>query len=161
MADSVDQVKAWLAEVPDPEIPVLSLMDLGVIRNVDEEDGRVVVTITPTYSGCPATSVIALDIETALRRHGVKNLEIRRQLSPAWTTDWISEAGRRNLATYGIAPPKADAEACAGLLAQQDVRCPRCGSAKTEMVSGRGSTPCKALFRCGSCREPFDYLKAI
>lgn len=163
-------VWGWLAEVPDPEIPVISLVDLGIIRNVAWEDDTLVVTVTPTYSGCPATVIISLDIERALREKGIEKLRLKRQLSPAWTTDWISAEGREKLRAYGIAPP-VDGTAVDGLLRQRidrlsgrnnlTIACPRCGSANTEKISQFGSTPCKANYRCTDCLEPFDYFKCI
>ena len=149
---ATDQVWAWLDQVPDPEIPVISVVDLGIVRNVAWEGETLAVTVTPTYSGCPATSVIAFDIETALRGHGIEAVEIRRQISPAWTTDWLSDKGRANLAAYGIAPPEP---------AGGPARCPRCGGGDLERLSQFGSTPCKAQWRCRSCLEPFDYFKCI
>ena|SRR5579863_1798076 len=146
---SAAQVWKWLGDVPDPEIPVLSLTDLGVIRDVRFDDDTLVVAVTPTYSGCPATAIINLDIETALRAHGVDKLRLERRLSPPWTTDWMSEEGRRKLTQYGIAPPGAD------------LVCPRCGSANARKVSQFGSTPCKALYACEDCLEPFDRFKCI
>ena len=146
------QIWQWLDAVPDPEIPVISLVDLGIIRDVAWQGDTLVVTVTPTYSGCPATSVIALDIETALRGHGITRLELRRQLSPAWTTDWISAKGRAALERYGIAPPQP---------AGGPQRCPRCGGQDLEKLSQFGSTPCKAQWRCRDCLEPFDYFKCI
>lgn len=148
----------WLDEVPDPEIPVLSVNDLGIVRAVDLEAGAVVVTVTPTYSGCPATAVIALSIEEALRRKGVGGVRIKTQISPAWTTDWISPAGREKLRAYGIAPPEG-AVCAGGALRNAPKACPRCGSAHIEEVSRFGSTPCKASWRCADCLEPFDYFK--
>lgn len=144
---------AWLDEVPDPEIPVISVVDLGIIREVAVNDGAVTVALTPTYSGCPATAVIALDVEKALRDHGLEEVSIRRRLSPPWSTDWITERGRAKLKAYGIAPPNP---AGAG-----PKSCPACGSGETERVSEFGSTPCKALYRCLSCAEPFDYFKCL
>ena len=149
---SVDQVWEWLAAVPDPEIPVISLTDLGIIRDVQWQDDTLVVTVTPTYSGCPATSTINFDIETALRDHGIEKLELKRQLSPAWTSDWLSEDGKRKLEEFGIAPPQP---------AGGPDHCPHCGSKNIEKVSQFGSTPCKATWRCKDCLEPFDYFKCI
>lgn len=149
---SVNQVWAWLDTIPDPEIPVITLVDLGIIRGVEWHDETLVITITPTYSGCPATSIINLDIETALRDKGVDNLRLTRQLSPAWTTDWLSQKGRVALEEYGIAPPQP---------AGGPARCPQCQSTKLERTSQFGSTPCKALWRCLDCLEPFDYFKCI
>jgi len=152
--------RAWqiLATVMDPELPALSVVDLGIIRAVDESgDGcSVTVTLTPTYSGCPATEVIARDVRTALEA-SYDVVEVRTQLSPAWTTDWMTEAGRDKLRGFGIAPPGRR------LLPMADVgrpeSCPRCGSTEVEELAGFGSTPCKALWRCTTCREPFDYFK--
>ncbi len=149
---SIDQIREWLDAVPDPEIPVISLMDLGVIRDIAWEGDTLVVQVTPTYSGCPATSVINMDIEAALRDRGIEKLELRQQLSPAWTTDWLSEKGRAALEKYGIAPPQP---------AGGPERCPHCGGTDLERLSQFGSTPCKAQWRCRDCREPFEYFKCI
>ena len=167
---TTDQVWEWLSQVPDPEIPVISLTDLGIIRDVEWQGDTLVVAVTPTYSGCPATSIINLDIETALRGHGIEKLRLERRLSPPWTTDWLSESGREKLRAYGIAPP-IDGTAADGRLDARVARmagssnlviaCPRCGSNKTEKVSQFGSTPCKASYRCTDCLEPFDYFKCI
>ncbi len=145
-----------LEEVKDPEIPVLSVVDMGIVRQVAlDETGRVRVTITPTYSGCPAMNVIAMQIRMQLLAAGYREVEVQTVLSPPWTTDWMSEAGKRKLKAYGIAPPvgRADEEA------ERPVACPRCGSHRTEEVSRFGSTACKALYRCLECLEPFDYFK--
>jgi ring-1,2-phenylacetyl-CoA epoxidase subunit PaaD len=152
--------RAWnvAASVVDPEIPVLTIADLGVLRDVRVADGRVEVAITPTYSGCPAMNMIAIEIELALERAGIRNSKVRTVLSPAWTTDWMSDDGRRKLREYGIAPPQA-ASSRRALFGAQQVECPQCGSADTELLSEFGSTSCKALWRCKSCREPFDYFK--
>src|SRR5216684_5856020 len=152
--------RAWnaAAEVVDPEIPVLTIADLGVLRDVAVTDGGVEVAITPTYSGCPAMNMIALEIELALEREGFGKPKIRTVLSPAWTTDWMSEDGRRKLREYGIAPPLA-ASSRRALFGVQQVTCPQCGSENTELLSEFGSTSCKALWRCKRCREPFDYFK--
>jgi ring-1,2-phenylacetyl-CoA epoxidase subunit PaaD len=149
---SVDQVWDWLDAVPDPEIPVISLVDLGIIRGVEWQEDTLVVSVTPTYSGCPATSIINLDIETALRGHGIEKLELKRQISPPWTTDWLTEKGRAKLEDYGIAPPQP---------AGGPSRCPQCKSTNLERISQFGSTPCKATWRCRNCLEPFDYFKCI
>lgn len=146
------QIWAWLEDVPDPEIPVISVVDLGVVRDVKVEGERVEITITPTYSGCPAMSVISMDIETALAKQGVSKIDLVTKIAPAWTTDWLSEKGRAKLESYGIAPPQQ-----AGGLK----RCPHCQSAQVEKVSQFGSTPCKAQWRCTDCLEPFDYFKCI
>ena len=149
--------------VPDPELPVLTLGDLGVIRDVRVAgDGAVEVDLTPTYTGCPATAVIADDVQTALRQAGADRVRVRTVLAPAWTTDWMSETGRRKLREFGIAPPGPAAHAGGDpVRLTLAARCPRCGSADTREVSRFGSTPCKALWTCRSCAEPFDSFKAI
>lgn len=149
---STEQVWTWLNEIPDPEIPAISLTDLGIIRDVAWHDDTLTVTVTPTYSGCPATSLINMEIETALRGHGIDKLDLKRQLSPAWTTDWMTEEGRKKLEAYGIAPPQP---------AGGPKACPRCQSDNLERLSQFGSTPCKAQWRCRDCLEPFDYFKCI
>ena len=148
---SREQVYAWLAEVPDPEIPVLSILDLGIVRDVSVDDG-VTVSLTPTYSGCPATEFIESSVLEALENQGLESIEIKRVLSPPWTTDWISDAGRKKLHDYGIAPP---------VQSNQSVACPQCASLRTERISEFGSTPCKAAWRCRECLEPFDYFKCL
>ncbi len=152
--------RAWeaAAQVVDPEIPVLTIADLGVLRDIAVTDGHVEVAITPTYSGCPAMNMIAVEIELALARAGISASKIRTVLSPAWTTDWMSDEGRRKLREYGIAPPRASGSRRA-LFGEQQVACPQCGSEDTEVLSEFGSTSCKALWRCKRCREPFDYFK--
>ena len=157
----LDTVRDWLAEAPDPEIPALSLMDLGVIRSWEWEGDTLVVDVTPTYSGCPATAIIELELETLLLGKGLEKVEIRRRLSPAWTTDWITAKGREDVTAYGIAPPTGAASACAGSLTAQKPACPRCGAEGARLISPAGSTPCKAQFQCVACLEPFDYFKAI
>ncbi len=163
---------AWavLATVPDPEVPALSLRDLGVVRGVrglgvDGNDG-LEVALTPTYSGCPATEVIAASVKTALEAGGLGPVTVVQRLAPAWTTDWISEEGRRKLREYGIAPPghlllEGDVGVQPVRLRPRNVPCPRCGSGDTERLSAFGSTACKALHRCLACREPFEYFKPI
>ena len=146
------QIWDWLDQVPDPEIPVISVVDLGIVRGVAWAGDTLEVSVTPTYSGCPATSVIAIDIETALRDHGIEDIRIRTQLSPPWTTDWLSQKGRDRLEAYGIAPPQP---------AGGPERCPHCGGTDLTRVSQFGSTPCKAHWRCNTCLEPFDYFKCI
>jgi ring-1,2-phenylacetyl-CoA epoxidase subunit PaaD len=152
--------RAWniAARVVDPEIPVLTIADLGVLRDVAVNDGCVEIAITPTYSGCPAMNMITLEIELALEREGIRHSKVRTVLSPAWTTDWMSDDGRRKLKDYGIAPPQAGSGRRA-LFGEQTVACPLCGSDNTEVLSEFGSTSCKALWRCKNCREPFDYFK--
>lgn len=156
------RLRELLAGVPDPEIPVLSVLDLGVIRHLRERaDGTIEVGVSPTYSGCPATPVIKADIVQALESDGFRAVAVD-VLSPPWTSDWISEEGRRKLAAFGIAPP-AEAVTSARRLLQPDpaIACPRCSSTSTTKLSEFGSTPCKALYRCDSCLEPFDYFKCI
>ena len=157
---AVDRVWDLLDRVMDPEIPVISVVDLGIVRDVREGADGLEVVITPTYSGCPATRQIEQDICAALARAGM-DAKLRVVLSPAWTTDWISQAGREKLEGYGIAPPAGKTGKQAIFGAEPQVACPRCGSVRTEMISEFGSTPCKALWRCGECREPFDYFKCI
>ena len=152
------RARAALAEVCDPEIPVLTIDDLGVLRDVELVDGRIEVTITPTYSGCPAMNMIELEIELALERAGLGRPRVRTVLSPAWTTEWLSEDGRRKLREYGIAPPVKGGGRRA-LFGEDEVACPRCGSEATREIAPFGSTSCKSLWRCESCREPFDYFR--
>ena len=140
-----DGLRAVLETVMDPEIPVVSVVDLGIVRSIDTDK----VTITPTYSGCPATDVIERTIREALDANGYRDVAIETKLTPPWTTDWISEKGKQKLRAYGIAPPELTKAAT----------CPRCGSANTEEVSRFGSTPCKAQWRCKDCLEPFDRFK--
>jgi len=158
---SIEQVWTWLHDVPDPEIPVISVVDLGIIRQVVWEQDTLVVSVTPTYSGCPATAVINEDIESKLRKEGIVNIRLERQLSPAWNTAWISERGREKLLDYGIAPPIEGTGACGLGRPKITVCCPRCRSTDTENFSQFGSTPCKAAYRCKACLEPFDYFKCI
>lgn len=147
----LDGLREVVSGVVDPEIPVLTIEDLGVLRYVDVEEGEVVVTITPTYSGCPAMRQISDDILTALRGAGVADACVRTVHKPAWSTDWITEEGRRKLAEFGIAPPTGESE----------VLCPRCKAESPRMVARFGSTACKALMVCSSCGEPFDYFKEL
>ncbi len=156
------RLQELLAEVPDPEIPVLSVLDLGVIRHLHQRtDGTIEIGVSPTYSGCPATPVIKADIIHALERNGFRAVTVD-VLSPPWTSDWISDEGRRKLVAFGIAPP-AEAVTSARRLLRPDlaIACPHCGSSRTAKLSEFGSTPCKALYRCESCLEPFDYFKCI
>lgn len=164
-----EQIWTSLDKIPDPEIPVISVTDLGIIRDVFWSDDTLVVKVTPTYTGCPATSVINLDIELALRKLGIDDLRIERQLFPPWTTDWIKPDAREKLRKFGIAPP-IDGTAADGVLIKRiermsganfAVACPRCGSVNTEKISQSGSTACKASYRCKDCLEPFDYFKCI
>ena len=157
-ADSDAEVSAiWdlLDEVKDPEIPVLSLWDLGVLRNVEKIRDKIIITITPTYSGCPAMETMRNDIQSTLSESGYSNHEVRTVLSPAWTTDWMSEQGKQKLEQFGIAPPAhTRAEA-------QNVCCPRCRSEDTLLISEYGSTACKAMYQCSQCKEAFCYFKVI
>jgi ring-1,2-phenylacetyl-CoA epoxidase subunit PaaD len=164
LADAIRVVAA----VPDPEIPVVTLEDLGILRNVCLEGNRIVVTLTPTYSGCPATEAIKSDVKTTLLAHGFENAQVRITLTPAWTTDWITDVGKQKLREYGIATPGAVVDFCLSTPTSNilpftapasGIRCPRCESHRTEKLSQFGSTPCKALYRCIACREPFDYFK--
>ena len=159
-AVSREQVLEWLADVPDPEIPVVSIMDLGIVRDV-QCNGRVVVSLAPTYSGCPATEAIEANVVAALQERGIVDVSIKRVLSPPWTTDWISAAGCEKLREYGIAPPAQGASKRDLLGAGQVVPCPRCASQQTELVSEFGSTACKASYRCTDCLEPFEYFKCL
>lgn len=156
--------QAWdiLGRVPDPEIPAISVTDLGIVRDVQADEDGVDVVVTPTYSGCPATEAIARSIREALAAAGARDVRVRQQLSPAWSTDWIAADARERLRAYGIAPPGE----CAGgvehpLSFVPRVACPRCDSADTERLSQFGSTACKALYRCRACREPFEYFKPL
>ncbi len=170
-AVSIGQVWSWLGEVADPEIPVISVVDLGIVRDVAFDGDECVVTITPTYSGCPAMQVIADAVTDALRAHGITKVRLVSQLSPAWTTDWMSDAGKAALKGYGIAPPAhkvIDTSALRSglhdgikrnLAPLPAIACPNCGSTHTQLTSQFGSTPCKALYKCLDCREPFDYFK--
>jgi ring-1,2-phenylacetyl-CoA epoxidase subunit PaaD len=152
--------RAWQAvqSVCDPEIPVLTIADLGVLRDVVVRDDGIEVVITPTYSGCPAMGVIQFEIEMALEQAGIRGGRVRTVLHPAWTTDWMTAEGRAKLLAYGIAPP-AGAAGRRALFGEEVVGCPLCGSVETEKLSEFGSTSCKALWRCRTCREPFDYFK--
>lgn len=166
---SVDQVWEWLARIPDPEIPVIMITELGVVRDVSYEGDTLVVAVTPTYSGCPATSFINMEIEAELRKNGVEKLRLDRRLSPPWTTDWIVPEAREKLKKFGIAPPVEGTAPDGRLIARANrlggtnlvIECPRCGATDTEKVSQFGSTPCKAAYRCKACLEPFDYFKCI
>jgi ring-1,2-phenylacetyl-CoA epoxidase subunit PaaD len=150
----------WLEEVKDPEIPVLSVTDLGIVRSVSANDNRITITITPTYSGCPALDVISMDIRLKLIEKGFKDVQINQSLSPPWTTDWITESGKEKLKAFGIAPPNPRQQFCiTEMFAEEAVACPRCHSFHTELISQFGSTACKSMYRCLDCKEPFDYFK--
>ena len=157
-----EKIWKWLEEVKDPEVPVLSILDLGIVRDVQvNEQGEAIITITPTYSGCPAMDVIGMNIRMALAGRGLSGVHIEMQLSPAWTTDWMSESGKQKLKEYGIAPPVRLASAGElGLFEEDDsIACPRCESVDTKLVSNYGATACKAMYQCNSCHEPFEHFK--
>ncbi|MEY4289094.1 MAG: phenylacetate-CoA oxygenase subunit PaaJ [Bacteroidota bacterium] len=156
-----DTILAWLEEVCDPEIPVLSLSDLGVLRGVSYLNDEWVITITPTYSGCPAMKTMEDDVLAKLKEYGISNVRVELVLSPAWTTDWLSEEGRRKLKAFGIAPPEDEVDKSVLFAAPTIVPCPKCGSRETKMVSQFGSTACKAHYQCLSCLEPYDYFKCL
>jgi len=151
-----------LESIPDPEIPVVTIVDLGIVRSVrQEKDGRWHVTITPTYSGCPATAVIRQQVRAALDAAGWGDAVLEEALSPPWTTDWLTPGGREKLRRFGIAPPEGSAAGAGQQRGLTPVPCPRCGSRDSERVSEFGSTPCKAHYRCRACAEPFDYFKCL
>ncbi len=158
-----EKVYEWLQDVKDPEVPVLSILDLGVVRKVEvfnnDNQPSVTIAITPTYSGCPAMDVIAMGIRMSLLGHGVKNIMVTQQLSPAWTTDWMTEEGKQKLKEYGIAPPNRKSFKELGLFEQEEIACPKCNSTDTQLVSQYGPTSCKALYSCNSCKEPFEHFK--
>lgn len=158
---SIEAVWQLLETVTDPEIPVLSVVDLGIVRDVKfDENDFLEITITPTYSGCPAMNVIEINLRAAMQDGGFQQVTIKTSLTPAWTTDWLTEAGRKKLLAYGIAPPVGKSADKRALFSEErHVACPQCGSENTEMLAQFGSTSCKALWRCNDCREPFDYFK--
>jgi ring-1,2-phenylacetyl-CoA epoxidase subunit PaaD len=157
---SLQQVYHWLSEISDPEIPALSILDLGIVRDVAiPGDNELRITITPTYSGCPAMDLISMQIRMALMSRGYKKVDIDMQLSPAWTTDWITEEGKNKMKAYGIAPPVRKAKDTLGLFEEDEIPCPRCHSTHTELVSQFGATSCKAMYRCLDCKEPFEHFK--
>jgi ring-1,2-phenylacetyl-CoA epoxidase subunit PaaD len=154
-----ERIITILETVLDPEVPVLTVVDLGIIRGIEIQDDEVIVKITPTYTGCPAMQMIEANIHAALDKEGIKN-KIVTIISPAWTTDWMSEKGKEKLKNYGIAPPVRHAKVTTGLFEEEDViHCPRCNSENTKKISEFGSTACKALYQCQDCKEPFDYFK--
>lgn len=157
----VDDIWSWLAGLPDPEVPVVSVVDLGMIRDVTVSADSVEVSVAPTYSGCPATEVIEHSIIDLLRARGIANVRLRRVLSPPWTTDWITDEGRAKLLVYGIAPPATAAGKREILGTKLKIACPQCKSLETTQVSEFGSTPCKASYKCRDCLEPFEYFKCI
>jgi ring-1,2-phenylacetyl-CoA epoxidase subunit PaaD len=157
----VERAWAVLDGVPDPEVPVLSVRDLGIVRDVVDRGDALEVVLTPTYSGCPATEVIAASVRDAIVAAGLGPVTVTQQLAPAWTTDWISAEGRRKLRDYGIAPPGKATDENSIRIRPRGIECPRCGSADTERLSAFGATACKALYRCLACREPFEHFKPI
>ena len=157
MVTTVAEVREVLASVHDPEIPVLTIEDLGVLRDVAVDGSHVTVTITPTYSGCPAMDEIRADIVTALAAAGLDDAEVRTELAPAWTTEWMTAAGKEKLREYGIAPP---GQLLLQIGRRPEIACPQCGSTDTEEMARFASTSCKSMWRCRSCREPFDHFKA-
>ncbi len=160
---TIEEKKVWniLSTVTDPEVPVLTILDLGIVREVKFNDDELEVVITPTYSGCPAMDMITINIRLALLEQGYKNIKVTSVLSPAWTTDWMSEEGKRKLKEYGIAPPNPKQQVCTTALFQKEeaIQCPLCDSYHTHRISEFGSTACKALYQCDDCKEPFDYFK--
>lgn len=151
-----------LTEVKDPEIPVLNVVDMGIVRKVESEGDKLIVTITPTYSGCPAMDVISANIRTVMRKHFGEQVEVKTVLHPPWTTDWLTDDAREKLREYGIAPPEKGSPDKSLLFGEKEpVACPKCGSQNTTMVSEFGSTSCKAHYKCNECLEPFDYFKCI
>lgn len=158
----MNQIWNILKNVSDPEIPVLTVVDMGVVREVEEKDGKVLVSITPTYSGCPAMNEIESNIRWALEEAGYNEVEVKTILSPPWTTDWMTDEGKAKLQEYGIAPPEGSSTDKSVLFGEaKKVMCPRCKSRNTIMVSQFGSTACKALYKCDDCKEPFDYFKCL
>lgn len=158
---TVTDIWNWLEDVSDPEVPVLSVVDLGVVRSVQFSNNKAEIVITPTYSGCPAMGVIETDIRSVLNEHGISEVLITTVLSPAWTTDWLSENGKRKLKEYGIAPPENEVDKSVLFAKPTVVPCPKCDSRNTRMVSQFGSTACKAHYQCNDCLEPFDYFKCL
>ncbi|HZH65506.1 MAG TPA: 1,2-phenylacetyl-CoA epoxidase subunit PaaD [Flavisolibacter sp.] len=149
-----------LQEVKDPEVPVLSIIDLGIVREITIEDEKIIITITPTYSGCPAMDVISMDIRLKLIEKGYRPVTIKQQLSPAWTTDWMSEEGKTKLKAFGITAPNPRQQFCSSeMFREEAIECPHCNSYHTELISQFGSTACKAMYRCLECKEAFDYFK--
>ncbi len=162
VAHTSEQIFKLLSEIPDPEIPVINIIELGILREVKFVGEECVVVITPTYTGCPAMRVIEEDIRIKLKEIGIEKVKVELVLSPAWTTDWISDEAKEKLRAYGIAPPDHSSVDKKVLLGKpRDLKCPLCGSIHTEMISQFGSTACKALYRCLDCKEPFDYFKCL
>ena len=167
LAPGIDAIWKMLATIPDPEIPVISIVELGIVRDVAWEDDALVIRVTPTYSGCPATEAIRASITSAIEAIGIRDVRIDTVLAPAWTTDWVAPEARAKLQAFGIAPPQGSAQridvASIGVRRRDSaaVPCPRCGSTSTRLLSQFGSTACKAQYRCDACLEPFDYFKAF
>ncbi len=159
---TITEEQLWhiLEDVKDPEVPVLSIIDLGIVRDVKVEEEKINIIITPTYSGCPAMDVISMDIRLKLMEKGLRNIFIQQQLSPAWTTDWMTEEGKKKLKAFGIAPPNPKQQFCTSeMFREEAVECPHCQSYHTEIISQFSSTACKAMYRCLDCSEAFDYFK--
>ena len=156
-----ETIYSYLREINDPEVPVLSIIDLGIVRDVKMNDDEIEVVITPTYTGCPAMDMITTMVKIQLATLGFKKTKVTQILSPAWTTEWMSEEGKRKLKEYGIAPPNPKQQVCDQKLfaAAEAVQCPQCNSYHTHRISEFGSTACKALYKCDDCKEPFDYFK--
>ena len=161
MTHDIQQIRTLLAQVNDPELPVLSIIDLAIVRDVKVVDGCIEVSITPTYSGCPAMDVIVMEIRAILLSNGISNFRITTVLSPAWTTDWMTEEGKLKLKAYGIAPPMPGQSVCDARMfhLEEAIQCPLCDSYNTRLISQFGSTACKSLYQCNDCQEPFDYFK--
>lgn len=159
--NQLNQIWEFIKEIPDPEIPVLTLTDLGIVKDVQLLEEHVHVKITPTYIGCPAMKVFEDDIVAKLNENGFSDVAVEVILSPAWTTDWMTDEGKRKLMEYGISPPIGSADKSVLGEAPKSVTCPQCKSENTEMISAFGSTPCKSLYKCADCLEPFDYFKCI
>ena len=154
------EIRDLLEEVKDPEVPVLSIIDLGIVRDVKTTGDQISIVITPTYSGCPAMDVINMDIRLKMMEKGYRNVSIQQQLSPAWTTDWMSDEGKRKLKAFGIAPPNTKQQFCSSeMFKEEAVQCPHCNSYHTQLISQFSSTACKAMYRCLECKEAFDYFK--
>ena len=163
MEANKENIYSILSEVCDPEVPVLTILDLGIVRGIDITEEKIIIQITPTYSGCPAMDTIAVDIKMKMLEHGFTQVQVMNVLSPAWTTDWMSEEGKNKLKAYGIAPPqqRSNEKRINALLFEEEknIECPRCHSIHTTLLSQFGSTACKALYQCDDCKEPFDYFK--
>ena len=154
------EIRDLLQEVKDPEVPVLSILDLGIVRDVKIIGDKIKIIITPTYSGCPAMDVISMDIRLKLIEKGYRNVSVQQQLSPAWTTDWMSEEGKQKLKSFGIAPPNPKQQFCSSeMFKEEAIECPHCNSYHTQLISQFSSTACKAMYRCLECKEAFDYFK--